>query len=631
MKSQQRSPMTRNPVRIALLLALLLPISAPVIAVPAVSIQGAGPVVSKCDPPSWWVGHPWAEVQLLVRGKGLQSAELRSSTPGFELLRQSSNAAGTSLIAYARIGADAKPGAVSLHVHGERGRTPVPFTLLNRPNPAGRFAGLTPDDVIYLVMPDRFVDGSAANNSAGVDRSHPRAYHGGDVAGMRQRLPYLKDLGVTAIWMTPIYDNDDASQDYHGYHTTDYYDIEERFGTMDEFRAFVDEAHRMGIKVVQDQVANHVGPKHPWVQDSPKPTWFNGTVENHSVNPFRIDAVANPSLDPKAMRETLDGWFAGVLPDLNQDDPDVAHYLIQNSLWWVELTGIDAIRQDTMPYAPRSFWAKWVPALKAAHPKFTVLGEVFERVPKVNAFFQGGAVRDGIDSKVDSLFDFPLAFAMFGFLSRRQEASAISKILEEDGEYPAPMMLVTHAGNHDTHRLLTLVHGDPDALRLAHVLLLSMRGAPQLYYGDEISLPGGEDPDNRRDFPGGFPGDARSAFDAAGRTVEQQHTFANLKRMLALRRESAALRGPLTTPIVATRNVWVALREGGGERALVAINNGDVPASVDVAADGLGRRPVDGLKPTRAIRMQNGRIAFTLEPRSATVVIPARVRTRARG
>ncbi|MBK6312997.1 MAG: cyclomaltodextrinase N-terminal domain-containing protein [Blastocatellia bacterium] len=621
--------MTRNPVRIALLFALLLPISAPVVAIPVVSVQGAGPVVSKCDPPSWWVGHPWAEVQLLVRGKGLQSAALRSSTPGVEILRQSSNAAGTSLIAYARIGADARPGAVSLFVHGQHGRTPVPFTLLSRPDPTGRFAGLTPDDVIYLIMPDRFADGSAANNGAGVDRSHPRAYHGGDIAGIRQRLTYLKDLGVTAIWMTPIYDNDDASQDYHGYHTTDYYDIEERFGTMDEFRAFVDEAHRMGIKVVQDQVANHVGPKHPWVQDSPNPTWFNGTVEKHSVNPFRIDAVANPSLDPKAMRETLDGWFAGVLPDLNQDDPDVAFYLIQNSLWWVEATGIDAIRQDTMPYAPRSFWAKWVPALKAAHPKFTVLGEVFEREPKVNAFFQGGAVRDGIDSKVDSLFDFPLAFAMFGFLSRRQEASAIAKILEADGEYPDPMMLVTHAGNHDTDRLLTLVHGDPDALRLAHVMLLSMRGAPQLYYGDEIALPGGEDPDNRRDFPGGFPGDARSAFESIGRTVEQQQTFANLKRMLALRRESAALRGPLTTPIVATRNVWVALREGGGERALVAINNGDVPASVDVAADGLGKRPVDGLMPTRAIRMQNGRIAFTLEPRSAAVVLPARVRTRA--
>ncbi len=621
--------MTSNPIRIALFFALLLPISAPAIAVPVVRSQGSAPVVSKCDPPSWWVGHPWAEVQLLVRGKGLRSAELRSSTPGVEIIRQSSNATGTSLIAYARIGADAKAGAVALHVQGEHGRTPVPFTLMNRPESTGRFAGLTPDDVIYLIMPDRFADGSAANNGSGVDRTHPRAYHGGDIAGIRQRLPYLKDLGVTAIWMTPIYDNDDASQDYHGYHATDYYDIEERFGTMEEFRAFVDEAHRMGIKVVQDQVANHVGPKHPWVPDPPKPTWFNGTVEKHSVNPFRIDAVANPALDPKAMRETLDGWFAGVLPDLNQDDPDVAHYLIQNSLWWVEATGIDAIRQDTMPYAPRSFWAKWVPALKAAHPKFTVLGEVFERDPKVNAFFQGGAVHDGVDSHVDSLFDFPLAFAMFGFLSRRQEASAISKILEADGEYPAPMMLVTHAGNHDTDRLLTLVHGDPDALRLAHVLLLSMRGAPQLYYGDEIALPGGEDPDNRRDFPGGFPGDARSAFEVAGRSVEQQHTFSNLKRMLALRRESAALRGPLTTPLVTTRSVWVALREGGGERALVAINNGDIPATVDVAADGLGKRPVDGLSPSRAIRAQNGRIAFTLEPRSAAVVLPARVRTRA--
>lgn len=580
------------------------------------------PSVVSVDPPSWWVGSTVNPLQLLVRGTDLGGARLVSDSPDLAILDQKVNAAGTYLLAHARIAPSAKPGRVGLRVEGGGGSAPAAFELLAPLAREGRFQGFTPDDVVYLIMPDRFSDGDPSNDR-GVDRTKTRAYHGGDIRGVVDRLPYLKALGVTVVWMTPIYDNSDAHSDYHGYHATDFYDVEEHFGTMADMKALVEAAHRLGMKVMQDQVANHTGPEHPWLATPPTPTWFNGTAEHHLDNAFDIGSLVDPSGDPDKRRATLEGWFAGKLPDLNQNDPETAQYLIQNSLWWVGQTGLDAIRQDTMPYAPRSYWSKWIEALHREYPRVTVLGEVFAYEPKMVAFFQGGVVRDGIDSHVDSLFDFPTAFALAGYVTRREDASKVAEVIEADPLYTNPMALVTFVNNHDTPRAMSMVGGDAERFRLALTILATLRGTPQLYYGDEIGMPGTEDPDNRRDFPGGFAGDPANAFTPEGRTDAEQRTFALLRSLLALRREHAALRGPATKVLAADGPVLAYSREGGGERAIVVVNAGDVPQSRVVEVQGTfadGRVLDDALSPARTVAVRGGKIAVELPARSAAIL-----------
>jgi neopullulanase len=591
--------------------------------------QASGPpLVRSVEPPNWWVGHALDPIQILVAGSRLTSCNLVSHSPAVTILRQRTNPSGTYLIAYARIDATARPGAVSLTLEGPEGTAPVRFGLLEPLAPTGRFQGITPDDTVYLVMPDRFANGNAANDSARgsylpPDRSKPFGYHGGDLAGLTARLPYIKDLGFSAVWLTPYYDNDDDGSAYHGYHATDFYSVEEHFGTMAELRTFVDRAHALGLKVVQDQVANHTGDKHPWLKNAPTPTWLNGTEASHLDNKFDIPSVVDPNADSTVRKATLQGWFGNHLPDINQDDPDVAAYLIQNSLWWIEMTGIDAIRQDTMPYAPRPYWAAWMKALKAQRPTMTVVGEVFHGDPKIVSVFQGGATHDGIDTLVDSVFDFPLSYPLVEFFSGKRPGTRVAELLAADALYPNPSMLWPFVGNHDTSRQLALLNGDHRAQRLLQTCLFTMRGVPVLFYGDEIGMPGGNDPDNRRDFPGGFRGDSRDAFAQAGRTSEEQATFENLRGVIALRKGHSALRGQTTKVLVAEARVIVYLREGQDERALVAFNNADVavPVEVDVAPYfGSDSSLVDVLSRVR-IPVQSGRIRMTIPPRSAFILV----------
>ena len=282
----------------------------------------------------------------------------------------------------------------------------IPFELLAPLAREGRFQGFSPDDAIYLIMPDRFANGDPANDDPAVsqglfDRAKPRYYHGGDLRGVIQKLPYLKDLGVTALWLNPWYENvnhlneretydGQAITDYHGYGATDFYAVEEHFGDLATLRELVDAAHAQGIKVIQDQVANHTGPYHPWVQDSPTPTWYYGTQQKHLANTWQTWTLQDPHATPQLQKATLEGWFIDILPDLNQDDPEVARYEIQNTLWWVGVSGLDGIRQDTLPYVHRRFWREWMAAIKKEYPKLTVVGELLDGDPALVSFFQGG-------------------------------------------------------------------------------------------------------------------------------------------------------------------------------------------------------------------------------------------------
>ncbi|MCS6884892.1 MAG: alpha-amylase family glycosyl hydrolase [Acidobacteriota bacterium] len=594
----------------------------------AIAVSGPPPVVEKIEPPSWWTEHTLNTIQLIIKGSGFQGAELRSAASGLKVLNYSVNDKGNYITASIYIDPERSlVGTNRLVIVTPFGQKTIDYQLDPPIETKGRFAGFSPDDVIYLIMIDRFSDGDLTNNdppeSAGFyDRSSQRKYHGGDLQGVIDRLPYLKDLGITAIWLTPIYENSDKAADYHGYHSVDHYGVEEHFGTLDKFKELVEKAHALGIKVIQDQILNHVGPNHPFVDDPPFPGFFNGTRDNHLTNPFDIYSLTIPNADPKRVEATLRGWFAGILPDLNQDTPAVGQYLIQHSLWWVGQTGIDGIRLDTYPYVPRSYYPSWHGAIRKQFPNLTVVGEILDGRPGVVAFFQGGQKQfDGIDTGLDTAFDFPFCFAIRDYFAQNQP-SRFSELLAADSVYPRPGVLVPLFNNHDIPRMANEAGFTASKQILAFTFLLTMRGTPQVYYGDEIGMKGGNDPDNRRDFPGGFPEDPRNAFTREGRTEQEQKIFSAVQQLLQIRQKTPALRGG-QMQILSDGNQLAYLRTNNGDRAIVAINNTDQSANWKVKLpQGLfaeGSKLVDLLNPSNTATVKKSRLRIKLPARSAAI------------
>lgn len=545
----------------------------------------AAPAVAKVEPPDWPAEPKGITLRLLLTGKDLRGATIRS---GFRAGAPTVSASGTHLFVDLTIPAGARPGSYPLTVATAEGAVEAPFAIVPALPPSGRFQGFSTDDVMYLIMPDRFADGDPSNDdpvisSGHFDRSNPRAYHGGDFAGIIQHLSYLKGLGVTALWLTPIYDNSNSAADYHGYGAVDYYGVEEHFGTLDQFRELVDKAHAAGIKIIQDQVANHVGPAHPWVKDPPTPTWFHGTAQHHTTNTFRIWTLPQGHSTAGTRETTLDGWFAGILPDLNQDDPETRRYLIQNTLWWIGRTGIDGIRQDTLPYAPRTFWRDWSSAIKLRYPKFKLVGEVFESDPSLEAYFQGGRSMDGVDTGIDTLFDFPLYPVIRKVFTGGGRTIELPKLLAHDYLYHDPNRLITFIGNHDIARYLNEPNATIDSLERATAFLMTVRGLPLLYYGDEIGMRGGNDPDNRHDFPAG-------CFEAAGRSAEQNAIFDYVRRVAQLRARLDPLRSGKLVDLLVENDQYAFARVTTQASVLVVFNNSARDADLHVPLAGSGIR-----------------------------------------
>ena len=601
-------------------------------------VLSAPPRVTKVEPPGWWAGHSIQPVRVLVRGAGLQGARLEST---FRTQDARVNSTGTYLFADVFIPAGTKPGSYPFRVVTAEGSVQAPFEVLPALERRGRFQGFSSDDVIYLLMPDRFANGDPANDnppqSSGLlDRSKGRYYHGGDLKGIIGRLPYLKDLGVTAIWLNPIYDNNDrlntvetydgqAITDYHGYGAVDYYAVDEHLGDVRLFRELVDAAHQAGIKVIQDQVANHTGPMHPWVKDPPTPTWHYGSEARHLANTWQTWTLMDPHASYEVQKATLEGWFLNILPDLNQDDEEVKRYLIQNTLWWIGVSGIDGIRQDTLPYVHRRFWRDWMAAIKREYPSFRVVGEMFDGNPAVVSFFQGGRKQfDGIDSGIDTVFDFPLFFPLRRAFSEGKPVREVAAMLAHDHLYPNPSVLVTFLGLHDVPRFMNTPGATVDGLKLAFTFLMTTRGTPLIYYGDEIGMPGGGDPDNRRDFPGGWPADAHNAFHAAGRTDEENAVFDHVRRLAQLRAELEPLRRGRLIHLITEEQQYVYARAGATTAVVTAINNSPQPAEVafDARAANLPDAAVleDRLGVSAPVVIRDGRARVLLPARSAVVL-----------
>ena len=576
----------------------------------ALAAQGVGVraqsgrlTIDKVDPPNWWAGMP--KPMLLVHGEGLGGAKFSLSDRALQIEKVVPSENGH----WAQLWLSASPsGAETVTLTAKAGgkKAEAPYRFEARRPASDGFAGFSSRDVMYLIMTDRFADGNPQNDGvdaksaasgaeAAAERAKARGWHGGDLKGIEQHLDYLQELGVTTVWTTPVYENREDTS-YHGYGATDLYRVDEHYGTLEDLKALAAALHARGMKLVLDTVPNHVGPGSPWVTDEPAPDWFHGTAAHHLKAETDFQALINPHAPERDKVGTLDGWFADTLPDMNTESPAVAQYLRQNAVWWIEETGADGLRIDTFPYVNREFWHAFNGELKELFPHLTEVGEVFNGDPVITSSFAGGVTRAGVDTELYTPFDFPTYFALHDVFVKGAPMSELAKVLGEDALYPHPERLVPFLGNHDTERFAT-VAGSEGSLKLALAYVLTTRGMSQIYSGDEIAMQGGGDPENRHDFPGGFPGSADNAFLASGRTPVQQETFDWVAKLAALRRKHDAL-GCGAEQVLASNDDWmVTLRDAGkaaegtcgasGERVVVAIHRGGkaeiaAPATLDV-------------------------------------------------
>jgi glycosidase len=515
------------------------------------------PSIDKIDPPGWFIGLP--DLMLLVHGEGLNQASFTLNGKGVTLERAQPSENGHWAFLWLIIGT-AMPQTLWVTAKNNQGQVRHAFQLTERSHDPNAHCGFSSADVLYLIMTDRFADGSPTNNETGSNHAAARGWHGGNFAGIEQHLDYLRELGVTALWTTPVVSNGAMPESYHGYAATDLYAVDAHFGSIEDYRHLSDALHAKKMKLVIDLVPNHLGVKHPWVLDPPAPDWFHGTLQNHRSAQHDFYELLDPHAPRQAWSAITTGWFTDTMPDLNQENPLVSRYLIQNALWWVETANLDGIRLDTFPYVDRAFWHDFHATLHAVYPHITTVGEVFDRDPEVTSYFAGGVTHQGIDTGLDTPFDFPVYFALRDTLAHGKPMTDLDQILRQDALYPHPARLVPFIGNHDTVRFLTEADGSVPKLKLALGLLVTLRGMPQIYSGDEIGMMGGEDPDNRHDFPGGFHEDAHTAFTKAGRTPIEENIFAWTSGLLALRASHPALQTGLQQDLFADEDRFAFLR-----------------------------------------------------------------------
>lgn len=572
------------------------------------TMMNAAVKVDRIDPTFWYAGMKNPTVQLMLYGKNIKEAEVTTDYPGATIERIVQLDSPNYLLVYLNL-SGAQPGEMTLKVDGKK----VKYQLKQRENAGAERHGFTNEDVLYMLMPDRFASGSTDNdqikgmNAYKNDRTQPSLRHGGDLEGIRQHLDYFNQLGVTALWFTPVLENNSPDNNgfstYHGYATTDYYRVDPRFGTNEEYKRLTDEAHAKGLKIVMDMIFNHCGLEHPWVEDMPTRDWLNtpewlekakqeGKKETNDLylqTSYKLTPVLDPYASKVDLKETVDGWFVPSMPDLNQKNPHVMTYLIQNSIWWIETVGIDGIRMDTYPYADAAAMAEWMRQLNEEYPNFNVVGETWVTEPAYTAAWQGGSKVAKINSNLKSVMDFSFFDKLN--MAKNEETddwwkgyNRIYNSFVYDYLYPNPSSVMAFIENHDTDRFLGNGR-DTLALKQALALLLTVNRIPQLYYGTEVLMNGTKEVTDgyvRKDFPGGFPGDARNAFTAEGRTKAENAMFNWLSRLLHWRKGNSVITKGSQTQFIPYQGVYVIARQYNGRTVLTVLNGKSTAATMQV-------------------------------------------------
>ena len=567
--------------------------------------------IDRIEPTDWYVGLKDASLQLMVYGKDIKTADVTTDYPGVKIDSLVRLDSPNYLLVYMNV-KDAQPGTMTLLFQQGKQKKKVNYTLKAREKKGEERYGFSNADVLYMLMPDRFASGRTDNDQIkGLrpyknDRTQPSLRHGGDLEGIRQHLDYFKELGVTALWFTPVLENDSpdhgTQSTYHGYATTNYYRVDPRFGSNEEYRQLCDEAHAKGIKIVMDMIFNHSGYEHPWTLDMPSKDWLNTpewlSPENQAkaVEMKTMDGAAKvndkylqtsykltPVVDPYAskidLHETVDGWFVPTMPDLNQRNPHVIKYLVQNSIWWIETVGIDGIRMDTYPYADRDAMAQWMKIIGEEYPNFNTVGETWVTEPAYTAAWQ----KDSKLSEKNSYLPTVMDFAFYDRINqaKNEETDAwwngFNRIYNNfvyDYLYPNPSNVMAFLENHDTDRFLG-EGKDTVALKQALALLLTVNRTPQLYYGTEVLMNGTKhitDGNVRKDFPGGFPGDTKNCFTREGRTQAENAMFDWLSRLLHWRQGNDVIIKGKQTQFIPFNGIYVIARQYNGKTVLTILN-----------------------------------------------------------
>ena len=558
--------------------------------------------IERVEPPNWWVGFENDELQLLINHPNIGATKASISYQGITLEKAHKAKSPNYLFLDLIINKSASSGHFNITFTFEDGKELIhTYELKSREKDAEDFVGFNSSDVVYLITPDRYANANPENdlfenlNEKTINRKDDYARHGGDIAGITNHLDYIADMGFTAVWSSPLLINDMKRGSYHGYAVTDLYQVDPRFGTLEEYRKLADEGRKRGIKIIMDQVANHCGLEHWWMKDLPFEDWVNyqknyednikdwnwkKTKFSNHRRTSNQDIYAS-KVDKEGM---TDGWFVDTMPDLNQRNPFMANYITQNSIWWIETLGLGGIRQDTYPYPDKDFMSDWAGAIMKEYPNFNIVGEEWSYNPLLIAYWQDGKKnKDGYDSNLRSTMDFAMQQNVIDALNEDESwDKGLVKIYEglaNDFAYPEPLDVMVFPDNHDMSRVFTQLKGDIAKTKMALSYYLMMPRTPQIYYGTEILMEDFKKPGDhgliRTDFPGGWNGDQVNAFTGEGLTSDQKDMQTFLKTLLNYRKSSKAMHQGKTVHFAPRGGLYVLFRIYEDEVVTIILNKSE--------------------------------------------------------
>lgn len=552
----------------------------------------------RVEPLSWWTGMKNTQLQLMVHGKDIKGSEILAKKPGLKIVKVHSADSPNYLFIDCEITKNTPAGSYPIEIiKGGKVIHHIDYLLKAREKNSANRPSFSTKDVIYLITPDRFANGDPTNDSApgyrepNSARNQMYARHGGDLKGISDRLDYIHDMGFTAIWNMPVLTNDQARESYHGYAITDHYAIDPRFGSNNDYKILAEKARQKGIKLIMDVVLNHCGDGHWWMKDFPFKDWINFDGKFVSTT-HRREIVQDPHVSKFDAKMQTEGWFVPAMPDLNQKNPFMAKYLIQNTIWWIEYAHLGGIRIDTYPYSEKQFAAQWSDAVLAEYPNLNLVGEDWSSNPIITSYWQKGKVnRDGFKSSLPALMDFPLQNALIESMNENDQEwgkglNKIYSILSSDLIYANPANLVVFADNHDMSRFYTQVKHDQALFRMGITFLMTTRGIPQIFYGTEnlMSNPNStEHGEIRGDFYGGWPGDAKDAQTQRGFTADEKSTQDFFKKLLNWRKNNAVIHDGKLLHFGPDNGVYVYFRYTKTEKIMVILNKNKQEKVLDVA------------------------------------------------
>lgn len=575
---------------LAALLATLLPAAA------AADPAPQNYRIEHMDPPLWWTGMHNSKLQLMVHGPQIADLEPALTYPGVRIAAVSRVANRNYLFIDLEIGPEARPGKLELLFQRGTQRIRYPYDLLARATGSAQRVGFNTTDAIYQVMPDRFANGDQGNDSVAgyadrLNRADGSGRHGGDIQGIIDHLDYVAGMGFTQLWPTPLLESNMPQGSYHGYASTDHYRIDPRYGSNQGFRKLVAQARDKGIGVIQDVVLNHIGSQHWWMQDMPMPDWLTYQGKYVPTAHHRV-AVQDPYASKQDKRNFTQGWFVQGMPDLNQANPYLANYLIQNSIWWIEYAGLSGLRVDTYGYSNTDFLSRWSGAVMAEYPQLNLVGEEWSPLIPVVAHWQRGKQNfDGYVSHMPSMMDFPLNDALRRALvapdGAEQSLTTLYETLSQDYLYPDAANLVLFEGNHDLSRIYSALDADQDLFRMAMAVVATLPRIPQFYAGTEIQMTsttkGRDDASYRQDFPGGWAGDKINAFTGAGLTPKQADAQAYIRKLLNWRKTASVIHRGKLMHYGPEQNTYIYFRYDGDKKVMVALNKNQTDTTLPTA------------------------------------------------